>query len=31
MTYFSLLLALSFVLVAVIISFKENLGLEWDL
>ena len=31
MTYFSLLLALSFVLVAVIISFKENLGLERDL
>ncbi len=31
MTYFSLFLALSFILVAVIISFKENLGLERDL
>ncbi|NLW44965.1 MAG: iron export ABC transporter permease subunit FetB [Syntrophomonadaceae bacterium] len=31
MTYFSLLLALSFVLVAVIISFKEKLDLERDL
>lgn len=31
MTYFSLFLALSFVLVAVIISLKENLNLERDL
>lgn len=31
MTYFSLLLALLFVLVAVVISFKEDLGLERDL
>lgn len=31
MTYFSLFLALSFVLVAVVISFKEGLNLERDL
>ena len=31
MTYFSLLLALSFVLVAVVVSVKEDLGLERDL
>jgi len=31
MSYMSLLWALSFVLVAVVISFKENLGLERDL
>lgn len=31
MTYFSLLLALSFVLVAVMVSVKEDLGLERDL